>query len=153
MMGLFVVISAVVASRCLLGSAGSLPTPNSRAAAVTAMQQNGLVHLGERRHLLVDDVLLANMSGGLRFETSQPLGITDEPVVSADAAWERGCWISWYNSVLVDPLQPGQLRLYYSLYCTDPMPPSGLPVANSTHVLTALSIATSTDAYNWDVCI
>jgi hypothetical protein len=99
--------------------------------------------MGERRHLLVDGALLANISGGLHFETSQPHGLTDEPVLIADAEWERGCWVSWYNSVLRDP--SGRLRLYYSLYCTDPVPPSGLPAINSTKVLTALSVAISTD--------
>ena len=50
--------------------------------------------MGEKRHLLIDDALLSNVSGGLRFETSRPLSLTDEPVVAPDAPWERGCWIS-----------------------------------------------------------
>ena len=59
--------------------------------------------------------LLSNISGGLRFETSRPLSLTDEPVVAPDAEWERVCWISWYNSVVRDHL--GAIRIYTSLYC------------------------------------
>ena len=68
--------------------------------------------------------------------------ISQSPILSADAAWEYGCWISWYNSVVQDARNPSQLRLYYSLYCTEPAVRH--PTTNSTLIASALSVAVST---------
>ena len=68
-----------------------------------------------------------------------------EPLITANAPWERGCLVSSYSSVFQG--QPdGRVSLFYQLYCSiDPSQP--LNFSDGTVAMVAL--AESMDGLNW----
>ena len=86
------------------------------AAAATAPPPP-LFSPGGSRHLLADDVLIDSMAGGVGVRQGAAERITPLPVLAADSPWESGCLLYWFNSLLRNPADPGELRCYYYLLC------------------------------------
>ena len=108
-----------------------------------------------QRHSFVDLSLLAPEGADPVSQQQQQLDLRQqapdhdfgfrEPLITANAPWERGCLVSSYSSVFQG--QPdGRVSLFYQLYCSiDPSQP--LNFSDGTVAMVAL--AESMDGLNW----
>ena len=127
---------------CAVALAAALTVVSAEGGDVSPSPTPAPYPLGRNKHLFLDDFLLSSWdNASLRLRLNPPVVRTD-PVLTADAPWERAAAGFATAGAVLGPSEPGEpLRMWYNLQANVSDP--------TVSYIPAMSYASSMDGITW----